>query len=283
MFEDKSIQIFFGVIFCIILIVFIKNIVGFLDQKRNYRAMQIVKNTSLRYKALIELNDSFHFCDIERIYIFSKNVKSKAQFDKFNYDKFFEEKDRKLMLVSKEIMDNVKKNEELLPHYNEQLDKLPLYAGISEAKMNKVTYKLYSKWERKLIEESTLHPVIEPKWECSCYYISPKGRNRYSSKRQYSLEEMKYYYDKNVEQEEKVCTKEYQRKLMTDSLRYDILKRDGFRCVICGRTANDGVKLHVDHIIPIAKGGKTVKENLRTLCEECNWGKRDKYDEDGVN
>ena len=54
------------------------------------------------------------------------------------------------MLVSKEIMDNVKKNEELLPHYNEQLDKLPLYAGISEAKMNKVTYKLYSKWERKL-------------------------------------------------------------------------------------------------------------------------------------
>ena len=57
--------------------------------------MQIVKNTSLRYKALIELNDSFHFCDIERIYIFSKNVKSKAQFDKFNYDKFFEEKVRK--------------------------------------------------------------------------------------------------------------------------------------------------------------------------------------------
>ena len=80
-----------------------------------------------------------------------------------------------------------------------------------------------------------------------------------------------------------MCTKEYQRKLMTDSLRYDILKRDGFRCVICGRTANDGVKLHVDHIIPIAKGGKTVKENLRTLCEKCNWGKGDKYDKDGVN
>ena len=47
------------------------------------------------------------------------------------------------------------------------------------------------------------------------------------------------------------------------SLRYDILKRDGFRCVICGRTANDGVKLHVDHIIPIAKVEKTVKENLQ--------------------
>lgn len=75
---------------------------------------------------------------------------------------------------------------------------------------------------------------------------------------------MKYYYDKNVEQEEKVCTKEYQRKLMTDSLRYDILKRDGFRCVICGRTANDGVKLHVDHIIPIACTRKASKVPVTT-------------------
>ena len=72
MFEDKSIQIFFGVIFCIILIVFIKNIVGFLDQKRNYRAMQIVKNTSLRYKAFDRIERFVSFCDIERIYIFQK-------------------------------------------------------------------------------------------------------------------------------------------------------------------------------------------------------------------
>ena len=61
------------------------------------------------------------------------------------------------------------------------------------------------------------------------------------------------------------------------------LKRDGFRCVLCGRSAADGVKLHVDHIKPIAKGGKTVEFNLRTLCEHCNWGKSDKFDSDGVN
>ena len=77
--------------------------------------------------------------------------------------------------------------------------------------------------------------------------------------------------------------KAYQRKLMTNSLRYDILKRDGFRCAICGRTAADGVKLHVDHIIPVAKGGKTEPGNLRTLCSECNEGKKDKYDPDGLN
>ena len=70
---------------------------------------------------------------------------------------------------------------------------------------------------------------------------------------------------------------------MNNSVRYDILKRDRFKCVICGRSAKDGVKLHVDHIIPVSKGGKTEYSNLRTLCDACNFGKRDKYDIHGWN
>ena len=41
-------------------------------------------------------------------------------------------------------------------------------------------------------------------------------------------------------------------------------------------TAKDGVKLHVDHIIPVYKGGKTTMSNLQTLCDRCNLGKSDK-------
>ncbi|MBR3743160.1 MAG: HNH endonuclease [Clostridia bacterium] len=67
-----------------------------------------------------------------------------------------------------------------------------------------------------------------------------------------------------------------QRALMSDSLRYDILKRDGYRCRICGATQADGVKLHVDHIIPVSKGGRTEPSNLQTLCERCNLGKSNK-------
>lgn len=66
---------------------------------------------------------------------------------------------------------------------------------------------------------------------------------------------------------------EEQRRLMSASLRYDILRRDNFRCQICGATAADGYKLHVDHIIPVSRGGKTEPANLRTLCERCNLGK----------
>lgn len=65
---------------------------------------------------------------------------------------------------------------------------------------------------------------------------------------------------------------------MSDSLRYDVLRRDGFRCQICGITAKEGAKLHVDHIIPVSKGGKTILSNLRTLCDRCNMGKSAKIE-----
>lgn len=64
-----------------------------------------------------------------------------------------------------------------------------------------------------------------------------------------------------------------QRRLMTPSLRYSIMERDGFRCKLCGATEADGAKLHVDHIFPVSKGGRTEPNNLRTLCDYCNIGK----------
>lgn len=59
------------------------------------------------------------------------------------------------------------------------------------------------------------------------------------------------------------------------ALRYFILKRDHFRCVLDGRSpaTEHGVVLHVDHIVPWAKGGPTIASNLRTLCSDCNLGK----------
>jgi len=60
-------------------------------------------------------------------------------------------------------------------------------------------------------------------------------------------------------------------------LRYKVLVRDKFKCVLCGSSpaANPGCNLHVDHITPWCRGGKTVLQNLRTLCQSCNLGKGD--------
>lgn len=58
-------------------------------------------------------------------------------------------------------------------------------------------------------------------------------------------------------------------------LRYQVLKRDHYKCCSCGASPAKGsaVELEVDHIIPWADGGETVLDNLQTLCSICNNGK----------
>ncbi len=59
---------------------------------------------------------------------------------------------------------------------------------------------------------------------------------------------------------------------ITASLRFEILRRDGFACTYCGAKAPEAV-LHVDHVVPVALGGNDDPSNLTTACEDCNAGK----------
>ena len=59
--------------------------------------------------------------------------------------------------------------------------------------------------------------------------------------------------------------------------RIQIFNRDGNKCLWCGRSTVDGVKLNVDHIIPEHVGGSSDFDNLGTLCNLCNTGKGGEY------
>lgn len=63
-------------------------------------------------------------------------------------------------------------------------------------------------------------------------------------------------------------------------LRFKVMHRDHFKCVLCGDNppASPGLILHIDHIIPWSKGGKTQIDNLRTLCAPCNIGRGNRYE-----
>jgi hypothetical protein len=67
------------------------------------------------------------------------------------------------------------------------------------------------------------------------------------------------------------------RKPVGVTTRFFVMKRDGFKCVVCGRSpaTTIGLQLEVDHIQPISKGGTNNTDNLRTTCYDCNRGKRD--------
>lgn len=62
---------------------------------------------------------------------------------------------------------------------------------------------------------------------------------------------------------------------ITPTMRARVLERDDFRCRRCGRGARE-TALTIDHITPVARGGKAEFDNLQTLCAECNAGKSDR-------
>jgi 5-methylcytosine-specific restriction endonuclease McrA len=51
-----------------------------------------------------------------------------------------------------------------------------------------------------------------------------------------------------------------------DRLREQVLRRDNWRCQVCGSRQN----LQVHHEELRSRGGRDTKENLITLCAECH-------------
>ena len=59
---------------------------------------------------------------------------------------------------------------------------------------------------------------------------------------------------------------------VSNKMRFSIYEKDNYRCRKCKRHTDD---LEIDHIISIAKGGKSEYNNLQTLCKRCNKNKSD--------
>ena len=68
---------------------------------------------------------------------------------------------------------------------------------------------------------------------------------------------------------------------MPVKLRQSIIQRDGCRCRYCGMYGDedrgpDGTSWHMDHVMPLALGGRTVARNLVLSCAPCNLRKGDR-------
>jgi len=59
---------------------------------------------------------------------------------------------------------------------------------------------------------------------------------------------------------------------VTKVQRERILERDGHKCVHCGSAE----KPHIDHKVPVSKGGTSDDSNLQVLCEKCNCSKNNR-------
>lgn len=69
------------------------------------------------------------------------------------------------------------------------------------------------------------------------------------------------------------------RKPVSGSIRYEVLKRAKGRCELCG-VSKEEKALEVDHILPKNLGGEDSIDNYQSLCYTCNANKRDTDDTD---
>lgn len=50
-----------------------------------------------------------------------------------------------------------------------------------------------------------------------------------------------------------------------------LIVRQGALCALCGnRLPEDAADIHVDHVVPVARGGTSDPENLQAVCAVCN-------------
>lgn len=125
------------------------------------------------------------------------------------------------------------------------------------------------------------NPYIEVSFDQYIFrYRSPKGQSKHQfiiDFDEWLIKQMYFYMDNTIKYRK---TAKYQRSLMTESLRKEILERDNYTCQnpLCGRSQHlePDLILEIDHIIPVSKGGKTVRKNLQVLCRSCNRSKSNK-------
>ena len=250
-----------------------------------------IRLKSERYNDILKINSQYQFSDLPKKIEVRIPVASRAALEIYDLNVGFSQYSMEHEEEIAEYAIAGLRNSENYDKYKNALRTIsPPISDIAAKKLH-VRPSFAQEEENKLCNSAVLYPITESTIVFTAYYRTPAGRNEYNKTEEFSV--FKTFLELAVrspeKKEEKKAeiekqNKEIERSLMTASLRYEILKRDGFRCQLCGRTAkDDGVKLHVDHILPVSKGGQTTPENLRTLCQDCNLGKGDKYDEDGIN
>lgn len=214
-------------------------------------------------------------------YGFDNTCKSKATFDRFDLQRFF-------------ITCLAERESEIRPQIQVRVDALSAWdrysaavetartAYLGQSRVENLAEENFNRIEARLYLKRTIkQPVPTALITIQATYTSPKGQNSYRKSITANFGQLVAGMQQMAAERERQSTTAFlraqERSKMTTALRYEILKRDNYRCKSCGTGANHGVQLHVDHINPVSKGGLTVRSNLQTLCQDCNLGKSNRH------
>ncbi len=139
--------------------------------------------------------------------------------------------------------------------------------------------KLYAKSNKEKIKNKKHNYYLENKET-----ILKRTKKYYQKNKEYYKNYHAEYYEGNYEKyyNSTVKRRSYNFQVsFTPLQRNKILDRDNWICQCCGilvhdEKINNETKAHIDHIIPISKGGNSEPSNLQVLCRTCNLSKGNK-------
>lgn len=254
------------VLFSTISIIFLLR-VNYVNRKSNKITKILILNSQTKFNKYI--SDIFYL----------ENMKYKSKLDNLDGDKVLKKMiDFFIANLSdiKNKMELIYENQAKWSYYNSKYDEIKNSESIFSSRGLK-------KIENRILKNNKfVIPKTELKAKYRADYVSPKGQVHRWWDWEYNFDDVKLTL-KDAENEieyrkSKERFKKVQRSKITDSVRFKVFQRDNYRCKICGRSpeSNSNVTLHVDHIIPVSKGGASDFSNLQTLCSSCNMGKKAK-------
>lgn len=117
-----------------------------------------------------------------------------------------------------------------------------------------------------------------------------RARQRYHQNREYYREVNRRYYQRLSREEKRrrmrrnrdsiYRGRSNRRARMRGAIREPIsraaiIKRDNSTCYLCLRVVTEDT-IHLDHVIPLKRGGSHTYDNLRVACQRCNSRKKDR-------
>lgn len=242
----------------------------------NYnRYKQFVLTHSIALKELHLLNSNFKFNNVETIYkqytydneFFFSNISCQ---DFLIYQLQYEQREIKLQMMA------IDKNKIDYEKYKEQLLQIT-QIGTYSTSYDKFKYETLIEIEKELFQKNCMQPITEFVLSISLYCSTINGHIYEEKSQSFNKAEVNalikrvnakngsFFNDREIWNS--ICRVE--RGKVTNKMRFSIYQRDRYRCCKCGMT-NRYTTLEIDHIIPIAKGGKSTYNNLQTLCHNCN-------------
>ncbi|MCM1130583.1 MAG: HNH endonuclease [Roseburia sp.] len=268
------------IILIIIFIIFSISIL-FVRHLLNKKYKNFVLQNSLRLKEAKEINSKYKFHSIA-------NLNQNHTYDNENFYNEISCKDYLIYQLQfievslKEVIEKINKNKK---DYTNYITEIRAIKNLKEFQIptNKFNLEKLINYEEKMLKNMIRSkPIIQLRLKVSLSRSNIYGYIYETKTETFSEEDIKvllnklhnkangFYKDNEIWQS--ICKVE--RGKVSNKMRFSIYKRDGYRCCKCGKSNRND--LEIDHIIPIAKGGKSVYENLQTLCHSCNVKKGDK-------